>query len=140
VYNSTVPTAIGKIIALASLPTLLLAGCKQVPRLTGTYRGFRPYTVVPGTDPVVTKQAARVELIVKGDVTYLSDGGIPAEGHLDYGADSATFVPDSFMGQPVAREPASLVKQYTVELTPLPGGAWLYGGAVKLEKVTSPSG
>lgn len=133
-YNSTVLTAIGRIIAVAGLATVLIAGCSRIPKMVGTYRGFRSYQVAPGEDPVVVQQAARVEIIVKGDKVYLSDGGLPAEGRIDYGDSSATFVPESFMGQSADQQNPALVKQFTVPLKPLPGGDWLYGGSVRLEK------
>jgi len=134
-YNSIVLTAVGRALALATAMLWLLPGCSTLPEIVGTYRGLRPYSLRSGVDPVVAKQAATVELTVKDDVAYLSDGGVPVVGHIDYGPHAATFVPDTMLGHAVAQQVDAVVQKSTVELKPLPGGAWLYGGTVRLDRL-----
>ena len=133
VYNSCVMTAIGGIIAIAVLWECV--SCGIVNRLNGTYEGFRPYTVAPGNDPVVARQAARVTLIVKPNgQAELSDGGLPAEGHMDYGSSSATFIPEAVAGVGVHKQPREVADRLTASLKPQPDGSWLYNGSVILKR------
>lgn len=111
------------------------AGCGTTVRLNGTYVGLRPFKVSPGQDPFVVKQLATVELIVKPDGTAeLSDAGIPVEGHIEYGGNDATFVPDAIAGVGVYKQDPSVVARYRVALTPKGPDAWVYRDSLVLNR------
>ncbi len=104
-------------------------------RLNGTYEGFRPFEVKPGTDDIVARQLATVTLKVKPDGTAdLSDGGVPVEGRIDYGVNDATFVPEAIVNVSVAKQPKGLVEKFTVPLKRIDDDHWLYGGQLKLTR------
>jgi hypothetical protein len=91
----------------------------------GTYEGHRdiPYG---GSNTIIKDQLNTVTLTVRADGTAdLSDSGIPIQGHIDYGSDSATFIPQTtVMGRPVDPETE---KNFTVPLKPSGTSDWLYG-------------
>ena len=111
-------------------------------RLNGTYVGYRSVKVAPGTDRFVTHTLSMVKLVANVDGTaFVSDQGIPLEGHIEYGGNSATFVPEKIAGVRTELENERHVKDYTIELKPIGKGDWLYKGtygSVKIQKTLHP--
>ena len=110
-------------------------GCGVVHRMNGTFEGVRPFQVEPGKDEFVVRQAATVTLTVKPDGTAdLADGGLPAEGHIEYGTNEARFVPDAIAGIGVVKQSQKLVDQFTVTLRRQDDDHWIYRDGLVLRR------
>ena len=130
VMRATIPASI-------SVALLLLSGCGGAPPPPGVYRGERPLTTAPGTDPVVAAQMRRIVLTIgDGGKTTLEDGGIPWEGLLTRHGDRLDFEVLAVAGVNVAKQAADLPRR--LELRVLDDGALEYAN-VRLRKTPSPS-